>query len=143
MRPALWFRIAAVLLLLFAVGHTIGFLTFRPSAPEGRKVWDAMNSVHFLERSATLSYGGFYKGFGLSITLSQLFVAWLAWRLAAMAQRGIEDARSIAWGLVVLQLAGIGLALRYFSAPPAALSVLTSTCLLLGAISMRRPSAAP
>jgi len=36
MRPTLLLRIAAIVNLLFAAGHTIGFLSFRPTSTEGQ-----------------------------------------------------------------------------------------------------------
>ncbi|WP_434557129.1 LIC_13387 family protein [Tunturiibacter empetritectus] len=98
MRAAAWFRAAAVVLLLFAVGHTYGFLAFRPDTAEGRAVWEAMNSVRFSAGSSTFSYGGFYKGFGLFISSLYLFGAWLAWTLGSMVRAGEMAARRIAWG---------------------------------------------
>ena len=73
MKPSLWFRIAAVLLFFFALGHTVGFLRFRPATADGRAVLDAMNSVHFRVGSGSFSYGGFYVGFGLFVTSYLLF----------------------------------------------------------------------
>ncbi|HEY0784516.1 MAG TPA: hypothetical protein VGD62_01520 [Acidobacteriaceae bacterium] len=145
MRPVVWFRVAALLMLLFAAGHTYGFLAFRPATAEGQAVWRAMNEVRAPAGRATFSYGDFYRGFGLSITVSQLFSAWLAWWLSHMAARagqpGYEgaaaDAGAIAWALFAVQCAGIVLAWRYFSAGPAVLSALAAVCFALGAISLR------
>jgi hypothetical protein len=141
MRAVVWLRVAAVLMVLFAAGHTYGFLTFRPQAAEGRAVWDAMNSVHFSESGSTISYGEFYKGFGLSITASQIFVAWLAWLLASMAKRGSTDVRMIAWGLFVLQCVGFVLSVRYFGVGPAVFTAVAAACFLMGAVSLRRSAA--
>ena len=138
MRARVWFRIAAVMLLFFAAGHTYGFLAFRPSSAEGREVWAAMNKVRFAEGAATFSYGAFYKGFGLSITSFQIFAAFLSWLLGSMAERGVPDTRRIAWGMFALQAWGVVLSLRYFSIGPAVLSVVTALCFLAGAISMGR-----
>jgi len=84
MKATLLFRIAAVLLLLFATGHTIGFLSFTPPTPEGVAVRDAMSNVHFQVRNNSLSYGGFYRGFGLFVTAYLLFSAFLAWQLGSL-----------------------------------------------------------
>jgi len=46
-----------VLFVLFAAGHTFGFLNFKPPTAEGLAVRDAMNNLHF---GADLSYGAFY-----------------------------------------------------------------------------------
>lgn len=138
----MWFRAAAVLLVLFAAGHSYGFLAFQPPTAEGRAVWSAMNGVRFSAGSSTFSYGGFYIGFGLFITVFQIFSAWLAWFLGAMARRGEQGARAIAWAMFVVQVVGVGLSLRYFSAGPAVFSVVTAACLGMGAISMRRSAGA-
>jgi hypothetical protein len=142
MRAVLWFRVVAIILLLFAVGHTYGFLAFRPPTAEGRAVWDAMNNVHFSVGRSTFSYGGFYKGFGLSISAFQLFSAWLAWTLGSMARRGIPGVRAIAWGLFFLQVVGLVLSVRYFAIVPAVLSAIAALCIFQAARSIRGPSLA-
>jgi len=136
MRATSWFRIAFVLMLLFAAGHTFGFLTFRPATAEGQAVWTAMNSVHFTVGRQIFSYGGFYVGFGLSCTVAMLFQAWLTWLLAGMAERGVAEARSIGWAMCALQVVSFGLSLRYFAAAPAVLSVLEAGCYAMGAMRM-------
>ncbi len=65
MKPTLLYRIAAVLFVLFAAAHTIGFRRFVPPSTEGLAVRDAMNDVHFVLHGGSYSYGGFYNGFGL------------------------------------------------------------------------------
>jgi hypothetical protein len=136
-RATVWFRAAAVLMLLFAVGHTYGFLAFRPDTAEGRAVWEAMNSVRFSAGSSTFSYGGFYTGFGLSISAFDLFSAWLAWTLGSMARAGEMRARAIGLAMFVLECAGFGLSLRYFSVGPAVLSAVAAGCFLVGSFVIR------
>ncbi len=138
MRAAVWFRVTAGLMVLFAAGHTFGFLTFDPGTAEGRAVLAAMNGTHFSVGGSTFSYGEFYLGFGLTISAVQLFEAWLAWQLGSMARRGVRDARVIAWGMVVLHVIGFGLSWRYVALVPAAFSLVTALTLAMGAISMRR-----
>jgi hypothetical protein len=142
MKPVVWFRITAVVILLFAVGHTFGFLAFRPSTTEGRAVWLVMNSVRFAEGHSTFSYGGFYVGFGLFITAFQLFAAWFAWLLGSMAQESAPRVCAIAWGMFTLQLVEIGLSLRYFSGGPAVLSAMAAASLAMAAVSHRRSAVA-
>jgi hypothetical protein len=142
MKATWWFRISAVLFLLFAVGHTFGFLAFRPPTAEGLAVWAAMNDVHFTVGRSTFSYGGFYLGFGLFMTAFNLFLAWLAWQLGSMARRGLMDARTIAWGIFALQIVGAGLSVRFFSVEPVVLSALVAGCLAMAAVSTRQSTAA-
>src|SRR5258708_12189791 len=83
---ATWlYRIAAVLFILFAAGHTFGFLSFRPHSPEGMAGFDAMNKVSFQEKGATHSYGRFYRGFWLSCSVSMIFSAFFGWPLGSLA----------------------------------------------------------
>jgi hypothetical protein len=73
MSATLLYRIAAVVFVLFAFGHTFGFLSFRPPSQEGRAVYDSMNNVHFQVGGKSFSYGNWYRGFGLTITVSMCF----------------------------------------------------------------------
>lgn len=142
MKATTWFRISSVILLLFAVGHTLGFLTFRPATEEGRAVWEAMNNVHFAAKHGTYSYAGFYVGFGLFVTSSYVFEAWLLWFLGRMAARGVMEARAIAWVLCGLQVVGFGLSVRFFAGAPALLSAVAAVCVGMGAVRMGEAVAA-
>jgi hypothetical protein len=44
MSATLLFRIASIVFLLFALGHTFGFLSFKPPTAEGLAVQKAMNA---------------------------------------------------------------------------------------------------
>jgi len=124
------YRIAVFLFVLFAAGHTFGFLSLRPPSVEGRAVWDAMNHVHFTIDNHSFSYGGFYIGFGLSISLYMLFQAFLAWHLSRHVQRTPEAMRALGWAFFALQVANIPLSLIYFSTAPAMFTACAA--LLLG-----------
>jgi hypothetical protein len=127
---ATWlYRIATVLLVLFALGHTFGFLHFRPPTPEGVAVHDAMNNVHFQVRGENLSYGGFYVGFGLFVTAYLLFAAFLAWYLAGLVGTAPRVASTLGWGLFAVQVASLVLSFIYFAGPPTVLSGVLAACL--------------
>jgi hypothetical protein len=79
---------SGVYLSSFHGRHTFGFLAFKPPTAEGTAVLDAMNSVHFSVGGQRISsYGGFYRGFGLSLSAAQLFSAFLAWQLGSLAKK--------------------------------------------------------
>jgi hypothetical protein len=115
-----------VLFVLFAAGHTFGFLNFEPPTAEGLAVRDAMNRVHF---GANLSYGAFYAGFGLYVTLYLLFSAFLAWHLSRLASRLPQAIGALGWAFFAVQLVSIALSFVYIAAPPALFSALAATCL--------------
>lgn len=133
MNVTLLYRIAAVLLILFAAAHTFGFLSFTPPTPEGVAVRDAMNNVHFQVRSHNYSYGNFYRGFGLFATAYLLFAAFLAGHLGAMAAKHPQAIGSLAWVFFGLQLVSMALSWIYFAPPPVVASALVALCLGLAA----------
>ena len=133
------YRIAAILFVLFALGHTIGFLTLKPPTPEASAVVEGMNQVHFQIDGADFTYGGFYRGFGLSITVNMLLSAILAWTLADLSRRCPEAIGMLAWSLAGTQVVGLVLALKYFSIAPVLLSAVAAV--VLGIAAWKRPVA--
>ena len=126
---AIWlYRTAAVLLILFAAGHTFGFLNFKAPTAEGVAVFDAMNHVRFTARGATYSYGDFYRGFGLYISVYLLFSAFLAWHLGSQAQILPQAIGALGWIFFAVQLAGLALSWKYFSAIPTIFSAAVAIC---------------
>lgn len=128
MNATLLYRIAAVLLILFAAAHTFGFLSFTPPTPEGVAVRDAMNNVHFQVRNHSYSYGNFYRGFGLFATAYLLFAAFLAWHLGRVAAKHPQAIGVLAWVFFALQLVSLALSWIYFAPPPAIASGLVAAC---------------
>ena len=114
------YRIAAVLFFLFGLGHTFGFLAFKPPTPEALAVRDAMMNVHFQVGHASFSYGGFYVGFGLYVTTYLLFSAFLAWHLSGLAENLPNAIGALGWVFCGVQVASTILSLIYFSVGPAA-----------------------
>jgi hypothetical protein len=129
MSAKLLYRISAGLFVLFAAGHTFGFLSFQPATQEGVAVWDAMQRVPVGEN---LTWGGFYLCFGLDISAYMAFCAVLSWGLGDIAARARESISLIAWSFVALQLVGLLLAVKYVGAPPAVFGSV-ATILLSGA----------
>jgi hypothetical protein len=128
MKATVLYRIASIVLILFAVGHTFGFLSFKPPTSEGRAVYEAMNKVSFQVNGATFSYGGFYRGFGLSASVNLVFSAFLAWHLGELARKMPQAIGAIGWMFFAVQVAGVALSLIYFSAIPAILSAVLTIC---------------
>jgi hypothetical protein len=126
MKATILFRITAIMFLIFAAGHTFGFLTFKPPTEQGLAVREAMNNVHFEVQGKIFSYGGFYRGFGLSATASMLFEAFLAWYLGRMAKRNAHEVTAIGWAFFTLQLSGLVMAWLYFGIAPMILSAIVA-----------------
>lgn len=123
------YRISAVLLILFALGHTVGFLKFKPPTPEGMAVRDAMANVHFQVRGRDYSYGGFYVGFGLFNSVFLLYAGFLAWRLGELDARNPLAAAALGWGLCAVMLASLALCWMYFNMVAVTFSAVLAVCL--------------
>lgn len=133
MSAKLAFRICAVILILFAAGHTFGFLSFRAPTPEGQAVFQSMRSVSFRVGNSSFSYGKFYEGFGLNATVWMLFGAFLCWQLASLIQTALKFVAVMGWAFVVLQLVSFVLSVIYFSVAPATFSAVLAGFLAWGA----------
>jgi hypothetical protein len=131
-------RIAAIVLVLFAAGHTAGFLSLTPPSPEGIAVRDAMNNVHFAVGSKSYTYGGFYKGFGLTITVYMLFTALLAWYLGGLAATHPEAIGILGWAFFALHVASVVLSCVYFFPIPAVFGAVVAVCTGWAAILVQR-----
>jgi hypothetical protein len=118
-----------VILVLFAVGHTFGFLNFRPATLDGLAVKTAMDKVAFPFGNASRTYGELYRGFGLFVTAYLLFAALTAWELPRLLVTAPDSFRTIAVGLFAVQLVTAMLSWMYFALPPAVLSSAVVACL--------------
>lgn len=139
MRASLFYRIAAVLILLFAIGHTVGFLQSDPSWGVD-SLLALMKSIHFNIQGFSRSYWDFFLGFGFLVTLFLLFAAVLAWQLGGLATETLARMRVISWAFALCFAAVMVLSWRYFFAAPLAFSFLIMVCLILAALGSAKPS---
>jgi hypothetical protein len=133
------YRIASVLLLLFAAGHTFGF---RQNNPEwgADAVLAIMRSVHFDAQGFTRTYWDFFSAFGLFFTVFLLFSAVLAWQLSRLPAETLARVRSIAWALAICFVAITALTWRYAFTTPLVFSTLITVCLIAAAWLSPKPS---
>src|SRR5215469_3107457 len=104
MTATLLYRIAAVLLILFAAAHTFGTLIAQPPTPEAAGIRDNMNKAFSVD-GKTYSYGNFYKGLAICITIYLLLLAFLAWHMAGMAGRHPETIGALGWVVCAAKIA--------------------------------------
>ena len=128
MNPTLLYRIAAGLLILFAVSHTMGLFS-KPPSPEASVARAAMNNVHFQFMGADCTYGQFFVGFGLLFTAYLLFSAFVAWYLGDLARKNPIAIGGLGWAVFMVQLANLALSWIYFFIAPVAVSALVAVCL--------------
>jgi hypothetical protein len=132
------FVLTSVLLVLFAAGHSYGFLTVRPSSSEGLAVLSSMHSVTFTLGHSVHSYWDFYLGFGLFISVYLLLAAVLAWELPRIREASYEAYVVLAYALLAAQTLQTLLSCLYFRGPPMVLSMVVLACLMWGIIASAR-----
>jgi hypothetical protein len=128
MKPSLLYRISAILLLLFAAGHTAGFLQVDPQWHADSLV-QSMKATHFNVNGSDCTYWDFFVGFGLFVTVLMLFAAAVAWQLGGLPAETLATLRLTAWGFVVCFAAVAYLSWRYFFNIPIIFSVVVLLCL--------------
>lgn len=130
MKASVFFRIAAVLTLLFSIGHTANFPW---SDPQWGVDLGAMRSTHFDVLGFNRTYWDFYVGFGLFSSVFLLLAAILAWQLGGLPQETLAMLRGVVWAFP-LCFAAIGvLSWRYFFIVPIVFSILITVCLVAAA----------
>jgi hypothetical protein len=127
---ASWFyKIAAVLLLLFSVGHTLGFRKTDPHWGADSLV-TAMQKLHFDVGGFDRAYWDFYVGFGLFVSVFLLFAALVTWQLGSLTPETLGSIPVIRWSLVVCFVGITILSWKYFFLVPGVFSTLITLCLI-------------
>jgi len=137
------FLLTAVLLVLFAVGHTYGFLAFKPASSERLAVLSGMRSASFTCGRSTHTYWDFYLGFGLFVSIYLLLAAVVAWELPMVRLASRACYVVLAGALVIAQLLTAAISARLFNGPPLVLSVLIVACLAWGMLASFGSERAP
>lgn len=141
LKAATLYRIASVLLVLFAVGHTLGFRQADPKWGVDAVI-SSMQSVHFNVQGFERTYWDFFVAFGYFDSVFLVFAAVLAWQLGGLPPAILASMRFTKWALAAC-FAGITLLTwRYvFIVPPLILSAVVTVVLVMGAWVSARPSA--
>lgn len=134
------YRIVAGLLVLFALGHTVGFSRVDPawgvSAPIA-----ALQTIRFTAQGTPgRTYRGFYEGFGYLCTALMLLSAALAWQLGRVPSDVLRRLQFISWAFAVAFVATSCITWMFFFTVPVVLSTLITVGLVAGAWRARQPA---
>jgi len=130
MRASIFYRIAAVLLVLFDAGHTSGFPW---SDPQWGVDLGSMQSTHFHIMGFSRTYWDFYVGFGLFVSMFLLLAVVLAWQLGGLPPESLARMRGTAWTFALCFAAISVLAWKYFFTIAIAFSLAVTLCLTAAA----------
>jgi hypothetical protein len=132
MKISVLYRIASILLFLFAVGHTVGFRQVNPSWGLDSMI-QSMRSIHFDANGSDRTYWDFFVGFGLFVTVLMLLASVILWQLAGLAPDTLGKMRFTTWGFVLCFAVVTYLSWRYFFLAPMIFSAAILMCLTLAA----------
>src|ERR1700720_4770985 len=140
MKASMFYRIAAVLLLLFAAGHTLGF---RQSDPQWGvdALLGSMRSIHFNVQGFNRTYWDLFEAAGFSVGVFYLFAAILAWQLGGLPPATLALMRGTAWAFALCFAVITVVSWRFLFILPIAFSIVITLCLTAAAwLSARRAS---
>jgi hypothetical protein len=132
MRASVFYRIASVLLMLFAAGHTFGFRQSNPAWGTDA-VLGLMRSVHFDALGFNRTYWDFFSGFGFIFSAFLVFSGVLAWQLSRLTPETLLRIRPIVWNLVVCFVVVTALNWRFAFTVPVVFSALITFSLIAAA----------
>ena len=139
MKASLLYRVAAVLLLLFAVGHTLGFRQSDPTWGVDALL-GSMQSIHFDLQGFRRTYWDLFVAAGLSVGVLYLFAAVLAWQLGGLPTDTLAGMRITVWALALSFAAITVVSWAYLFTLPIVLSLIITLCLAAAAWLSARPN---
>ncbi len=132
MKAPILYRISSVLLLLFAIGHTLGF---RQSDP----AWGvdallaSMRSIHFIVQGFSRTYWDLFVAAGFSVGVFYFFAAVLAWQLGGLPSDTLARMRGTTWAFALCFAAITVVSWRYLFILPIVFSIVITVCLAAAA----------
>jgi hypothetical protein len=132
MKASLSYRIAAGLLLLFAVGHTLGFRQSDPTWGVDTML-GSMRSIHFDVQGFSRTYWDLFVAAGFSVGVFYLFAAVLAWQLGGLPADTLAAMRVTRWALALCFAAITVVSWTYLFILPIVVSFVITACLILAA----------
>jgi hypothetical protein len=140
MKASLFYRMAAVLLLLFAAGHTLGFRQSDPTWGVDALL-GSMRSIRFDVQGFKRTYWDLFVAAGFSVGVFYLFAAILAWQLGGLPAETLAFLRGTAWAFALCFAAITVVSWRYLFILPIAFSIMITLCLTAAAwLSAKRGS---
>src|SRR3954463_590163 len=142
MTSARLLRTAAVIFLLFAIGHWFFSPWLIGVNGQAREALSAAAKTNYPVFGFMRSYWDFHLGFGHMAGVTFIMEAALLWLLAGMAG-GTSSIRSFLGVLVVANVATAALQVAYFFWPPIILSVFATALLTMAWFTEARAQSSP
>ncbi len=128
MKASTFYRIAAVLLLLFTIGHSVGFRQ-TDSKWALDSLLTSMHSIHFEVQGFNRTYWDFFVGAGFTVSVLLLFATVLAWQLGRLPPNTLALLRGPAWAFALCFALVTIVSWMYLFIIPIVFSLLITVCL--------------
>jgi len=132
MKASLFYRIASVLLLLFAAGHTLGFRQSDPTWGVDALL-GSMRSIHFDVQGFSRTYWDLFVAAGFAVGVFYLFAGVLAWQLGGLPSESLAAMRLTVWAFALCFAAIALVSWRYLFMLPFVFAIVITVCLTAGA----------
>lgn len=133
MSASLIYRIVAVILVLYAVGHTLGFAHVDPRWGVDAPLAQLKTITFAAQGTPGRTYWGFYVGFGYFCSVLMLFAAVLAWQLGVLPGDTLRRLQVISWSFTAAFVVATIITWKYFFTAPVAFSIVITLGLAAGA----------
>jgi hypothetical protein len=130
--PSIFYRVASVLLFLFAALHTFGFRQTDPRWGIDSLV-AAMRAVHFDAQGYRRTYWDFFTGLGFFVGVFLLFAAVLSWQLGGLSRQTLKLMPLLTWTFAILFVGVTILSWIYLFVAPVIFSAVIAVCLIAAA----------
>ena len=137
MNAIILLRIAFVIALLFALGHTSGSPWTPSHDPSAMSVVESMKTASFDAMGANRSYWDFYFGFGVSISVYMFAQAAFLWLLGTLAKTQSASVRPFLAVLLASYAVNGFFAWRYFFVLPLIFSIVMVLCLAFALFTLK------
>jgi hypothetical protein len=124
-------RVAAILLAIFGIGHTLGIILAPNRGPEEEAIFSAMRSFHFDVMGSSCTHWNFYQGSIFVISVAVALIVVLIWQLSNLMRTEGRQIRPLVMSLFIADVLFAVLSWIYFFPFPAILTSLAAVCLAL------------
>lgn len=127
------YRVVSVLLVLFALGHTLGFDRVDPTWGVTAPI-AALRTITFaVQGTPARTYWGFYLGFGYFCSILILLAAVLAWQLGSLERETLRRLQLVSWSFAIAFVAATGVTWMFFFSAPRVFTTIIAIGLCAGA----------
>ena len=133
MNAPLLLRVASVISVMFAAGHTLG--SRKSWSPIGdTEVLAAMRTFRFDVAGVNRSYLEFFRGFGFLLSVYLVMQSVLLWQLASVAKADRIQAQPFIWTLFIASVAIAALTWKFLFPIPVYFGAVLTACLGLALV---------